>query len=187
MTFLSTRLRYGAVAQAFHWATFILLATAWLVAHGDTRLLHETLGLTVFVLVIARLLWRAFDRRPHHDMSLAVELGSKLVHWLLYGMLIAIPATAIIGLWLGGHPVTVYGIGHIGPYVAESRQLGRQVMRFHYLLANAIVLVAGFHSAAALFHHFFMKDGVLMAMLPGAAQKDRRSGASDRARRQRYA
>lgn len=187
MTFLSTRLRYGAIAQAFHWATFILLATAWLVAHGDTRILHETLGFAVFVLVAARLLWRAFDRRPRHDMSLAVELGSKLVHWLLYGMLIAIPATAILGLWLGGHPITVYGLGHIGPYVAESRQLSRQVMRTHFLLANAIVVVAGFHAAAALFHHFFMKDGVLLAMLPGARPKDQRASAAERARRQRYA
>jgi len=27
--------------------------------------------------------------------------------------------------------------------------------------------VAGLHAAAALFHHFFMKDGVLRMMLPG--------------------
>ena len=36
MTLFGTKLRYGAVAQAFHWVTVVLLATAWLVAHGDT-------------------------------------------------------------------------------------------------------------------------------------------------------
>ncbi len=169
MTLFGTELRYGMVAQAFHWVTVVLLATAWLVAHGDHRLLHETLGFTVFVIVAARLLWRAVDHRPEHgSLSPVVALGSKLVHWLLYAMLIAIPVSAIVGTWLGGHPITIYGLGNLGPYLAESRSLGHQVMKVHELLANAIVVVAGLHAAAALFHHFFIKDGVLRAMLPGA-------------------
>jgi len=168
MTVFSNHIRYGAVTQAFHWVTVVLLATAWLVAHGDARTLHETVGLAVFAIVAARLLWRAVDRRPKHDeLSPVVALGSKLVHWLLYGMLIAIPVTAIVGTWIGGHPITVYGLGQIGPYLAASRQLGHQIMGIHELLANAIVVVAGLHAAAALFHHFFMKDGVLRMMLPG--------------------
>ncbi len=167
MMLFGTKLRYGTVAQAFHWVTVVLLATAWLVAHGHTRTLHETLGFAVFVIVAARLLWRAFDRRPEHQMSPVVALGSKLVHWLLYAMLLAIPATAIAGSWVEGHAITVYGLGQIGPYLAQSRQLGRQIMEVHYLLANAIVVVAGLHALAALFHHFFVKDGVLRAMLPG--------------------
>ena len=168
MTLFGSKLRYGAVAQAFHWVTVVLLATAWLVAHGHTRILHETLGLAVFAIVAARLLWRAFDRRPAHDsLSPVVALGSKLVHWLLYAMLLAIPATAIAGSWIEGHAITVYGLGQIGPYLAQSRQLGHQIMEMHQLLANAIVVVAGLHAAAALFHHFFVKDGVLRAMLPG--------------------
>jgi cytochrome b561 len=168
MTLFGTELRYGAVAQVFHWVTVVLLATAWLVAHADARTLHETLGLTVFAIVAARLLWRLVDRRPKHDqLSPAVALGSKLVHWLLYGLLIAIPATAIVGTWIGGHPITVYGLGDIGPYLAASRQLGHEIMGIHELLANAIVVVAGLHAAAALFHHFFIRDNVLRTMLPG--------------------
>ncbi len=187
MTLIGTKLRYGAVAQAFHWATFVLLATAWLVAHGHTRVLHETLGFAVFVLVAARLLWRAFDRQPTHEMSLVVTLSSKLVHWLLYAMLIAIPLTAIVGTWLEGHEIVVYGLGRIGPYLAESRHLGHRIMEIHYLLANLIVLVAGSHAAAALFHHFFMKDGVLTAMLPGARPIGRNDRAGRRVARRRYA
>ncbi len=168
MTLFGTKLRYGAVAQAFHWVTVVLLATAWLVAHGGSRPLHETLGFAVFVIVAARLLWRLFDRRPaHDDLSPVVALGSRLVHWLLYAMLIAIPASAIAGTWLEGHSVIVYGLGTIGPYLAQSRYLGHQIMEVHQLLANAIVVVAGLHALAALFHHFFVKDGVLRAMLPG--------------------
>ena len=60
----------------------------------------------------------------------------------------------------------VYGLD-LGPYLAQSRQLGHQIMEVHELLANAIVVVAGLHAGAALFHHFFMKDDVLRTMLPG--------------------
>ncbi len=187
MTLFGTKLRYGTVAQAFHWVTFVLLATAWLVAHGHTRILHETLGFAVFVIVAARLLWRAFDRQPDHEMSLVVTFSSKLVHALLYAMLIAIPATAIVGMWLEGHAITVYGLGHIGPYVVESRHLGHQIMEAHFLLANAIVLVAGSHAAAALFHHFFIKDDVLRTMLPGARPNGRYDEAGRRPARRRYA
>ena len=171
MTLFGTKLRYGTIAQAFHWVTFILLATSWLVAHGHFRPLHETLGFVVFVIVAARLLWRAFDRRPEHDMSPVVALGSKLIHWLLYAMLIAIPVSAIAGTWLEGHTIIVYGLGALGPYIAESRQLGHTIMDIHYLLANAIVLVAASHALAALFHHFVMKDDVLRAMLPSAVAR----------------
>ena len=120
-------------------------------------------------------------------MSLVVTLSSKLVHWLLYAMLIAIPVTAIAGTWLDGHELVVYGLGRIGPYLAESRHLGHQVMEIHFLLANAIVLVAGSHAAAALFHHFFMKDGVLKSMLPGGRAKGGHERAGRRVARRRYA
>lgn len=171
MTLFGTKLRYGTIAQAFHWATFVLLATAWLVAHGHTRTLHETMGFIVLAIVVARLLWRFIDRQPVHEMSLVVTLTSKLVHWLLYAMLFAIPLTAIVGTWLEGHAIVVYGLGQIGPFVAQSHLLGRRIMEAHFLLANAVVLVAGSHAAAALFHHYIMRDDVLRAMLPDAVAR----------------
>jgi cytochrome b561 len=34
------------------------------------------------------------------------------------------------------------------------------------LLGDAIMWIAGLHAAAALFHHFILKDSVLRTMLP---------------------
>ena len=76
MTVFGTELRYGAVAQAFHWVTAVLVFAAWLVAEGDrspTITLHETLGLAVFVLVAVRLLWRAFDRQPEQPVHVLAQ------------------------------------------------------------------------------------------------------------------
>jgi cytochrome b561 len=170
MTLFGTEIRYGTVAQAFHWVTAALVASAWLVAgeRGGLLSLHETLGFTIFVIVAARLLWRAVDRRPSHEaLPTAVAFSSQIVHWLLYGLLLAIPLSAIVGSWLEGHSITVYGLGAIGPYLSQSRYLGHQIFEVHQTLGDAIVWLAGLHAAAALFHHFFVRDGVLRAMLPG--------------------
>jgi cytochrome b561 len=37
----------------------------------------------------------------------------------------------------------------------------------HETVANALLLLATLHAAAALFHHFMLKDRVLTRMLPG--------------------
>jgi cytochrome b561 len=171
MTLFGTEIRYGTVAQAFHWVTAILVLSAWLVAGGDrspTITLHETLGVAVITMVAIRLIWRLFDRQP--DIASgprAMTLASQLVHWALYALLIAIPLSAIVGTQLEGHAVTIYGFGSIGPFLTTSRQLGHQILEVHQTIGTLIIWLAGFHAAAALFHHFFMKDGVLRAMLPG--------------------
>lgn len=171
MTLLGTEFRYGTVAKAFHWATVLLVAAAWLVAGGDrspTIVLHETLGATIFVLVALRLIWRAFDRRPkRQDLPTVLAWSSQAVHWLLYGLLLAIPLSAIVGTQLEGHPVVLYGLGEVGPFLETSRRLGHQILEIHESLGTLIVWVAGLHAVAALWHHYFRKDGVLRTMLPG--------------------
>ena len=140
MTLFGTELRYGTVAQAFHWVTVVLVAAAWLVAGHDrspTIQLHETLGFAVFVVVALRLIWRAVDRKPAEvPMPKAMSLASRLLHGLLYLLLLAIPLSAIVGTQLEGHPVLLYGFGQIGPYLTASRQLGHQILEVHQLWAH---------------------------------------------------
>ena len=46
--------------------------------------------------------------------------------------------------------------------------LGQLIMEIHTTLGNAILWVAGVHAAAALFHHFYLRDEVFQSMAPGA-------------------
>ena len=180
MHLLSTRSRYGAVAQVFHWLTAILVVAAYFMGPGGseqrvyssatdfTRQTHETLGLTVFALVLGRLLWRLMDNAPEDPpMKPWMRSSAKLVHVILYGLLIAIPLSAIAGAWLEGHPLTLWGFGNIGPMLPLAHNLGLSVAELHTTLGNVILWVAGLHAVAALFHHFFLRDGVLLSMLPG--------------------
>jgi cytochrome b561 len=174
---LGTRLRYGAVAQIFHWATAILVVVAFVYGPGGSeqrvyslakdfdRQLHETLGLAVLSLVILRVAWRAFDVAPDDPpMPAWMRIASKLVHALLYALLLGVPFTAISGAW---HPLTLLGNLRIAPWLPEVHALGSAIASVHTWLGDAILWVAGVHAAAALYHHFVLRDGVLRSMLPG--------------------
>lgn len=180
MQTLSSRFRYGAVAQLFHWLTAILVVAAYFMGPGGSeqrvyssavdfsRQVHETLGISVFVIVLLRGLWRFIDRVPEDPpMASWMKHSSKVVHLLLYGLLIATPITAIVGAWLEGHPLTLLAFGNIGPMLSQAHGIGQSVASIHPILGDAILWVAGLHAAAALFHHFFLRDGVLVSMLPG--------------------
>jgi len=133
-----------------------------------TRQTHETLGVTVFALVLVRFLWRLMDITPEDPpMKPWMRYSAKFVHVVLYGLLIATPVSAIVGAWLEGHPLTLWGLGNIGPMLSPVHDLGLSLADLHATLGNIILWVAGFHAVAALFHHFFLRDSVLLSMLPG--------------------
>ena len=179
METLSSPLRYGAVAQGFHWLTAILVVAAYIIgpggseqrvyssAVGFSRQVHETVGISVFAIVLLRVLWRSIDRVPEDPpMAPWMKYSSRLVHLVLYGLLIATPITAIVGAWLEGHPLTLLAFGNIGPMLSQSHPIGQFVASIHPILGDAILWVAGLHAAAALHHHFFLRDHVLVSMLP---------------------
>ena len=39
----------------------------------------------------------------------------------------------------------------------------------HNNVAWALIIIAGVHALAALFHHYVLRDGILRRMLPGSA------------------
>jgi cytochrome b561 len=174
----NSRTRYGGFEQALHWATAILVLIAFIYGPGGSedrvysaardfdRRLHETLGLSVFVLSWVRLLWRSFDERPDPP-AVPRWMGAiaKLFQLLLYVLLFIVPLTAIAGAWLEGHPLTWLG-GDINPWLAESHATGAWLAELHGWLGDTLLWLAGLHAAAALYHHFVLRDGVLLSMLP---------------------
>src|SRR5579872_4757291 len=109
----SSRLRYGAATQLFHWLTVALVGTAYIVSPGggetrvysaafDTaRQTHETIGILLFGLVLMRILWRLYEPTPEPPpMAPWMKLSASAAHLALYALLLAIPLTAIAGAWL---------------------------------------------------------------------------------------
>ncbi len=180
MAAISTHLRYGAVAQAFHWASAVLVVAAFVYGPGGSeqrvysaakdvdRQLHETLGLAVLALALLRMAWRAFDAAPADPPVPAwMKLSSKIVRATIYALLLIVPLTAILGAWLEGHPLTLLGNVRLNPAFGEAHSVGSAIASLHTWLGDTILWVAGLHAAAALYHHFVLRDRVLRSMLPG--------------------
>ena len=189
-----SRTRYGSVAQAFHWATAILVLVAFIYGPGGSeqrvyspardfdRQLHETLGLCVFALAVMRVLWRMVDTRPDPpQVSRWMGVAAKAVQGALYLLLFALPVTAITGAWLEGHPLTLLAGVEIPSILGISHDAGATIATVHTWLGDAILWLAGLHALAALFHHLVLKDGVLVSMLPSGVplrQPDDHRGTS---------
>jgi cytochrome b561 len=172
--------RYTATARLFHWLTALLVVVAYVVSVGgpETRVylptndfsrgLHELLGISVFALTLARVFWRAIFPPPKSpEMPIWMELGARFGHWATYALLVIVPVTAVLGAWFEGHPLTVLALGNIQPWLPQSRQLGLVLANVHGWVGNVLIWLAGLHAAAALYHHFWRRDTVLLSMLPG--------------------
>jgi cytochrome b561 len=112
---------------------------------------------------------------PGHQVSSLergwVKFASRAVHYLLYALL---AVTVVLGFllgWSGGHPVDFFGLGIPGPLGALSRPERHLIRELHNYAAWAIVIVAFGHSLAALYHHYVLKDRVLVRMLPRGAAR----------------
>jgi cytochrome b561 len=173
------QISYGSVGIAIHWVTAVVVLVAFIYGPGGSeqrvysaardfdRRLHETLGILVFALAIARVLWRFTATIPERPpMPFWTAVSSRTVQFVLYVLLFALPITAITGAWLEGHPLTLLAGIEIAPPIPQSHPIGAIVASIHTWLGDAIMWLAGIHSLAAIFHHFVLKDAVLASMLP---------------------
>ena len=171
--------RHSRVTQLLHWATVLLVGIAYVLSPGgpESRVYstasdglrdwHESVGLLLFALVLLRLMWRLLRVEPEPvPMAAWMRASATAAHWALYALLLAIPLTAIAGAWLEAHPLTILGIGDVPPLLAPAHDLGALVADIHTILGNVIMWLAGFHAAAALFHHYVLRDDTLRSMLP---------------------
>jgi cytochrome b561 len=176
----NSRERYGSLAMAFHWATAGLIVCAWTLAQlmdllpkGDARAsgiaVHIALGLSVLLVVVARFSWRMADPPPPAVPSRFgrwSERIAELVHYALYALLIVVPLLGIAYWFAKGNALPILGLLHIPSPLGADPALAKTMIGIHGTLANAIVILAGLHAAAALAHHYLLRDSTLTRMLP---------------------
>jgi cytochrome b561 len=171
--------RYNALAIAFHWLTALLVGSLY--ALGQLRSLpgrgsalqhlmlttHYGLGLTLAVLIVLRLAWRATHKAPDHEKGL-MGLAATAGHIALYLLMIAAVTLGILLKWHGAHPIPFFGLFQVPSLVNLAAVPYRTLFSLHALAANGIVIVVGLHAAAALLHHYVLRDETLHRMLPGS-------------------
>jgi cytochrome b561 len=159
---------------ALHWATAILVAiqfligrTANLLPRGPLRVdiwsAHVLFGLAFGSTVVLGMLWRATRGRRLPPLNRGVlHLTAVATHRLLDLLLLVTVALGITNVFVHGFPL--FNLWHF-PKLGDGDFM-RNVNAWHGFVANIIVVVALFHSSAALFHRHVIKDGVLRRMWP---------------------
>ena len=172
---------YDALEIACHWATVLLVVVLYLLgqfwgfaprgpARAALHTLHVELGLALILVLAVRIAWRLGPGRrlPPADRGL-VAWAAQAMYYALYALLIIQVCLGIPLRWAEQDPLSVFGLFTIPNLPGLTKQSADAIGEWHELVANLIILLAGLHALAALFHHFVLRDGVLRRMLPWLA------------------
>ncbi|MFZ0501625.1 MAG: cytochrome b [Steroidobacteraceae bacterium] len=175
----NTTTHWGSVSQFLHWlvAGLILIqiglgVTGKLLPRGPGLLTlirsHKSLGITILAIAVIRLVWRWLNPVPVLPHTIpSYERGiARLTHALLYVVLFAMPLTGWIGSAAHGTPVQWFGLFQVPSPVGKDKALSALMNQTHLYLAIFLGVVLVLHIAAALRHHFVLRDDTLQRMLP---------------------
>jgi cytochrome b561 len=129
--------------------------------------LHFMLGLAMFALVWLRLAMRIKHPVPPIQPALAPaqDIGAKLAHLLLYGLMIGMPLAGWLLLSAAGKPIPFFGL-QLPALIGLDKALAGQIKEVHEFVGTLGYFLIGAHAAAALFHHYIQRDNTLLRMLP---------------------
>jgi len=179
MTLKNTPERWGGISQSLHWLVVLLILTTGVMGlvMGDMRnsptkieiyALHKSLGLTILALAILRLVWRLYAGAPRHVPGTPrwQDRLASLTHWLLYGLLFAIPLSGWTFNSAAGYPLQWFKLFNLPALTARDGDVRQLAGSAHELLFWTLVALALLHAVAALYHHVFQRDDTLARMLP---------------------
>ena len=131
---------------------------------------HRSLGVTIFVLTLFRLAWRSRARLPSlpADLPAIQIMAARATQYLLYSLLLVQPILGMLHSMALGARIDLFFLIELPGMMSRDKVLSEAAFSAHDVVANLILVVVALHAAAALFHHFVRRDGVMKAMLPGA-------------------
>jgi cytochrome b561 len=173
--------QYGAIAKLFHWVTLGLMLVAlplgFVIQHVKDAskmgfyALHESAGLTILFVALARLAWRRLSPPPSqpNDMPKLMRTISTAVHHALYALLILQPLLGFLATNAWGFPMqgaTAYlGFIELPKFMEAWEGLAKILSLLHSIGGWLLVVLIALHIAGALFHHAIRRDGTLMRMI----------------------
>ncbi len=172
--------RYGFASRMLHWTTAILFISlfplgmfasmipeeAWF--RNYYYVIHKSIGVMVFILLLVRLLWNHQSKRPELDPSLkpAERRWAHRVHIILYGMLLAMPITGYMMTSYHGFPTYFFGL-ELAPLVDKSDAYIIWGTFHKYLLPYVLYIVLGAHILGAMKHHFIDRHSAALKRMVG--------------------
>jgi cytochrome b561 len=171
--------RYSPLAIGLHWLIALMILGSFSVGLYMADLpfspqklkiysWHKWAGVTIFMLVAVRCVWRLFHAAP--AMPAQTPLWQQRVatatHYLLYVLMFAIPLSGWLMSSAKGFQTVYFAVLPIPDLLQKNIELGDKLRDLHELLNWLMLSIVAMHAAAAFKHHFFDRDDVLKRMLP---------------------
>ncbi|MDY4378369.1 cytochrome b [Pectobacterium brasiliense] len=170
---------YATSQIIFHWLVFIMIVITYAAMElkgftpknsperATMALTHYTAGFFVLFIMLIRVLLKV----RHGDPAIVPPLprwqhiAAKITHGVLYLMFILLPLFGMASLYYGQVEWSFLGIKMPVADVL-NKDIQHNLKALHELIANAGYFIIGLHAAAALFHHYIVRDNTLDRMLP---------------------
>lgn len=176
--------RYDSTTIALHWAIgigIVLLAGMELMRgefpkgsfmREGLKPLHQPLGTLLFGLILVRIFYRFYSGGTGIESEgRLARMAAGAMHVALYGLMVILPLLGFVAVF-GRDRAIDFGLFTLAlPLKDQLGGLARGAKEVHETLGVAILVLAGVHAAAALFHHYVLRDGVLRQMLPDRTRR----------------
>lgn len=176
--------RYTTPAIVLHWLTALLIFVGFPLGLTMVELplspdklrlysYHKWIGITVLMLVAARLAWRLTHTPPPLPAGIAAwqRRASAIVHGLLYGLMIVIPLSGWLMSSAKGFQTVWFGVLPLPDLVEKDRELGELLATVHKALNFSLLGLVVLHVGGALQHQFIDRQPFLQRM--GWRRKER--------------
>ena len=169
--------RYPLAVVVLHWAIAVavsgLIVLGWWMQtipkdpvgpRADAYNLHKSIGLTVLLLMVVRLAWRASHRPPQlPPLPLWQARAAHAVHALLYLFMFLDALSGYLGSAVSGFPVKFFG-WTLPVWAPANAGLKEACSVVHGVSSWALVAAIGVHVVATCYHQWVLHDGLLWRM-----------------------
>lgn len=176
---------YTRTVVSVHWAIALLIFAAFplgaymhdlLLSPYKLRLFnyHKWIGMTVLILAFVRVASRLNYRPPELPVTMPMweRSAASAMHLLLYALIFAAPLSGWLMSSATGFQTVLFGVIPLPDLIGKNKELGQFLLELHRNLDYLLIALVGVHIAAALKHHFFAHDNVLIQMIPFLRKSD---------------
>jgi cytochrome b561 len=179
MTWKNSPARYGWLAIGLHWLMLVLLVAVYLsmelrgyyprgsATRDAMKTWHYMLGLSVLILAALRLAVHLLGAAPAIAPSPALwqRRAAALMKIALYAFMLGMPVLGWMILSAKAAPIPFFGL-HLAALLSENKALADSIKEIHETVASVGYFLVALHAAAALYHHYYLRDDTLRRMLP---------------------
>ena len=170
LNILNSDQRYGLISIIFHWLMALIIIATFILGlnlkhnfqyYYEVLALHNSLGITIFLLAILRVTWRFFNIKPTQLPNKVIFMKlATLTHIFFYIIFFTLPITGYILTNLQGDIVLFYGYS-LPELLEQNRGLKNYVHTIHDYVGNILLILFSLHVLGALYHHLIKRDNTL--------------------------